>query len=161
MTFRSLPLTTRELRASEALLERIYQAAFYGLKGESLALAAGLLPVELRRLQEHDDLANLAEQKGRADSELEASQHLVNAARGGDAKAALEILKHCHGWVAKQAMTVEIDQRISITDALRMAETRVIEGLAERLEDTDSARLQSVRQQAPEQSVVRSQAIPR
>lgn len=131
MTFRSLPLTIRELKATEATLERIYQAAYLGLKGDSLALAAGMLPVELRRLQEFDDLAKLAEQKGRADSERMASETLHGAAEAGDAKAALEILKHKHDWVAKQAMTVEIDQRISIIDALRAAEARVIDVLPE------------------------------
>jgi len=130
MTFKSLPLTVRNLQATEAVLERIYQAAFLGLKGDSLALAAGMLPVEYRRLKEMDNIAELAEMKGRADSESEASQHLLNAARNGDAKAALAILQHAHGWVAKQAISVEVDQRISVIDALRAAETRVIEGAA-------------------------------
>lgn len=161
MTFRSLPLTIRELKATEAVLERIYQGAYLGLKGDSLALSVGMLPVELRRLQEMDEIAKVAEQKGRADSERMASQTIHAAAEAGDAKAALEILKHKHDWVSKQAMTVEIDQRISIVDALRLAETRVIEGMAERLEDIDSGRLQSVGQQTTEQSVVRRQAIPR
>lgn len=134
MTFRSLPLTIREIKATEAVLERIYKAAYLGLKGDSLALAAGMLPVEFRRLQELDDLAKVAEQKGRADSERMASQTIHSAAEAGDAKAALEILKHKHDWVAKQAMTVEIDQRISIIDALKMAEARVIEGAAELIE---------------------------
>jgi hypothetical protein len=53
---------------------------------------------------------------------------MLNAARNGDAKAALEILKHTHGWVAKQAVSIEVDQRISVIDALRAAETRVDEG---------------------------------
>jgi hypothetical protein len=53
---------------------------------------------------------------------------MLNAARQGDAKAALEILKHTHGWVAKQAVSIEVDQRISVIDALRAAETRVDEG---------------------------------
>ena len=130
MTFRSLPFTVREIRASEAVLERIYHAAFLGLKGDSLALAAGLLPVEYNRLLELDEIAKIAEMKGRADSELEASQLLIDAARGGDAKAALEILRHCHGWVAKQAVSIEVNQTISITDALRAAEQRVIDGVA-------------------------------
>ena len=130
MTFKSLPLTVRNLQATEAVLERIYQAAFLGLKGDSLALAAGMLPVEYRRLKEMDNIAELAEMKGRADSESEASQHLLNAARNGDAKAALAILQHAHGWVAKQAISVEVDQRISVIDALRAAEGRVIEGVA-------------------------------
>ena len=128
MSFKSLPLTVREVRATEATLERIYQAAFLGLKNDALALAAGLLPVEYRRLKELDQMAEMAELKGRADSERENSQHLLNAARAGDAKAALAILQHTHGWVAKQAISVEVDQRISVIDALRAAESRVIDG---------------------------------
>lgn len=130
MTFKSLPLTIRQIRATEATLERIYEAAFLGLKGDSLALAAGLLPVEYNRLKEFDQMAQLAEQKGRADSEQENSRHLLNAARNGDAKAALAILQHAHGWVAKQSISVEVDQRISILGALQAAEARVIEGSA-------------------------------
>ena len=128
MTFKSLPLTVREIKATEATLERIYHAAFLGLKGDSLALASGLLPIEYNRLKELDKMAQLAEQKGKADSELEHSQHLLNAARSGDAKAALAILQHVHGWVAKQAISVEVDQRISVIDALRAAEQRTIDG---------------------------------
>lgn len=128
MTFKSLPLTVREIKATEATLERIYEAAYLGLKGDSLALAAGMLPVEYARLKQLDQIAELAELKGRADSEREHSQHLRDAARNGDAKAALEILKHAHGWVAKQAVSIEVDQRISVIDALRAAESRVIEG---------------------------------
>ena len=128
MAFKSLPLTIREVRATEATLERIYDAAYLGLKGDALALAAGLLPVEYRRLKELDQMAELAELKGRADSERENSQHLLNAARAGDAKAALAILQHAHGWVAKQSMSIEVEQRISVIDALRAAETRVIDG---------------------------------
>jgi hypothetical protein len=48
------------------------------------------------------------------------------AALEGDAKAALEILKHQHGWVAKQAISVEVDQRISITGALAEAQKRAL-----------------------------------
>jgi hypothetical protein len=126
--FKSLPLTVRTIEATEAVLERIYNAAYLGLKEDSLALAAGLLPVEYRLLKQHDKLAEIAELKGRADSEREHSQHMLNAARQGDAKAALEILKHTHGWVAKQAVSIEVDQRISVIDALRAAEARTIDG---------------------------------
>ena len=128
MSFKSLPLTIREVRATEATLERIYEAAYLGLKNDALALAAGMLPIEYRRLKELDQMAEMAELKGRADSERENSQHLLNAARAGDAKAALAILQHTHGWVAKQAISVEVDQRISVIDALRAAESRTIEG---------------------------------
>ena len=84
--------------------------------------------MEYKRLKEFDHIAQIAEQKGRADSEMESSQLLLDAARAGDAKAALAILQHAHGWVAKQSISVEVDQRISVIDALRAAEARTIDG---------------------------------
>ena len=133
--FKSLPLTVREVKATEATLERIYDAAKLGLKGDALALAAGLLPVEYNRLKELDQMAQMAELKGKADGEFHASQQLHAAAAAGDAKAALAILQHAHGWVAKQAISVEVDQRISITSALQAANERALEFIeAETLE---------------------------
>jgi hypothetical protein len=125
--FQSLPLTIREVKATEARLNAIYDAAKLGLKGDSLALAAGMLPTEFRQLCVLDPVAEMAEQKGRADGELALSHVLHKAAFEGDAKAALEILKHQHGWVAKQAISVEVDQRISITSALAAANERALE----------------------------------
>lgn len=125
--FQSLPLTIRKIEATEARLQRIYDAAKLGLKGDTLALAAGMLPQEYRQLCELDPLAQLAAQKGKADGEVEMSAVLHNAARSGDAKAALEILKHQHDWVAKQQVQVDVNQQISILGALREAEQRVID----------------------------------
>lgn len=127
MAYYSIPYAPRRLEATEARLDAIYTAAKLGLKGDTLALAAGMLPVEYRRLREFDPAAEFAEQKGRADSEMAASTTLHAAAAQGDAKAALDILKHTHGWVAKQALDINIDQRISITQALEMAQSRVID----------------------------------
>lgn len=131
MTFYSLPFTPERPVATEARLEAIYEAARCGLKGDSLAMSAGLTPTQYRRLQEFDPLVEMAEMKGRADGELNAARTLYNAAKDGDAKAALDILKHQHGWVAKQQIDVSIDQQISITGALEKAQARVIEGLYE------------------------------
>ena len=122
--FKSLPYEPRRIHATEARLERIYTAAKRGLKGDSLALSAGLLPTEYNQIAQLDPLVNLAAQKGRADAEQELSDVLHGAAMAGDAKMALEILKHQHGWVAKQQ--IEVDQRISITAALAMAQQRVL-----------------------------------
>lgn len=125
--FKSLPLTIRKIEATEARLNRIYDAAKLGLKGDTLALAAGMRPEEFRQLCELDPLAQMAVQKGKADGEMEMSQVLHAAAREGDAKAALEILKHQHDWVAKQQVQVDVNQQISILGALREAEQRVID----------------------------------
>jgi hypothetical protein len=127
--FKSIPFVPRKVEATEARLQAIYDAAALGLKGDSLALAAGMLPTEYRQLCELDPVAAMAEQKGRADSELEASAHLREAARAGDAKAALAILQHAHGWTAKQEISIDVYQKISITQALQQAQERVIDGL--------------------------------
>jgi hypothetical protein len=142
MTFYSLPFTPERVEATEARLEAIYEAAKYGLKGDSLALKAGLTPAQYRRLAEFDPLVEMAELKGRADGEWMAAKTLHDAAADGDAKAALDILKHSHGWVAKQQVDVNIDQQISVIGALKRAQTRVIEGLyteLPQLEDNSSA----------------------
>ena len=125
--FHSIPFTPRKVQATESRLKAVYDAAKLGLKGDTLALAAGMLPTEYRQLTQLDPVVEMAAQKGKADGEIELSQILRNAALNGDAKMALEVLKHQHGWVAKQAISVEVDQRISITGALAKAEQRVID----------------------------------
>ena len=69
---------------------------------------------------------------------MELSAILHKAAADGDAKAALEILKHQHGWVAKQQLSIDVEQRISITAALEQAETRVIEGVFKQVDDEEA-----------------------
>ena len=133
--FQSFPYEVRKLEATEARLERIYKAAKLGLKGDSLALAAGMLPTEYRQLTMLDPIAEMAELKGKADGEAELSSILHEAARAGDAKSALEILKHQHGWVAKQQLSIDVEQRISITQALEQAQSRVIEGVFKQVEN--------------------------
>jgi len=117
----------RTVVATEARLDAIYKAAKAGLKGDSLALAAGLMPSEFRKLQQFDPVAEMAEMKGRADSEYEAASVIDAAIADGDAKMALEKLKHQHGWVAKQQLNIDVEQRISITQALEQANMRVLE----------------------------------
>ena len=123
--FRDLPVTARELKATPEVLERVYEAARLGLRGESLALAAGMLPQEYARLKLMDRVAEIAEMKGRADSEMAMSRVVFDAAEAGDSKAALEFLKHRHDWVAKQQVQVDVSQQISITAALEQAQRRV------------------------------------
>ena len=123
--FRDLPIVARELKATPDVLERVYQASRLGLRGDALALRAGMLPVEFARLKLMDPMAEMAEMKGRADSEMTMSRTLYEAAEAGDSKAALEFLRHRHDWVAKQQVQVDVAQSISITAALEMAEKRV------------------------------------
>jgi len=134
MTFYSLPFTPERPQATEARLEKIYEAAKFGLKGDSLALAAGLTPAQYRRLSEFDPLVEMAEIKGRADGEYMAAKTLHQAAADGDSKAALEILKHQHGWKAAQSVEITVEGQISVLAALEKAQTRVIEGIYSEVE---------------------------
>jgi len=140
--FQSFPYEVRQVRATESRLEKIYAASKLGLKGDSLALASGMLPTEYRQLIQLDPIAEMAELKGKADGEMEMSTVLHNAAKAGDAKSALEILKHQHGWVAKQQLSIDVEQRISITQALEQAQTRVIEGVYTDVEDLSAIKPQ-------------------
>ena len=121
MTVKSLPLTVREVKATEAVLERLYNSAKLGLKGDALALNAGLLPIEFRRLCQMDPIADFAVQKGWADQEAQMATVVRDAALSGDSKAAMDILKHRHDWVAKQQIQVDTTQQISISLALEQA----------------------------------------
>ena len=131
MTFKSLPLAPREIKATEARLQAIYDAAKLGLKGDRLALAAGMLPTEYRRLVQMDPVAEMAELKGAADGERDMAQTVYTAALQGDSRAAMDMLKHRHDWVAKQQVQVDVSQQISISMALEQAKTRVLEGLTQ------------------------------
>jgi len=71
MTFLSIPFSPRELKATESRLQAIYDAAKLGLKNDSLALAAGMMPSEYRQLCQVDPVAEMAAQKGKADGEKE------------------------------------------------------------------------------------------
>jgi len=141
-SFFTLPQAERvTIRATEHRLEQVYAAAKKGLKGDSLAVAAGMLPIEFNRLKQVDPLVEMAILKGRSDGEQEMTDVLIKAAHEGDAKAALDVLKHVHGWTAAQQVNVSVQGQISITDALRAAEKRVIEGVyAEVVEVTRPAR---------------------
>ena len=125
IVFRSLPFTARPIKATEAVLERIYTAARKGARGNRLAFEAGLLPVELKRLQEFDPLAQMAEDLARAELESEMEGVVIEAARGGDAKAAMDILKHRFDWKAAQVVQLDITQQISVIDALAQADQRL------------------------------------
>jgi len=135
--FKSLPFTPRVVKATEQRLNAIYAASNLGLKGDALALAAGMLPTEYRQLCQFDPMAEMAAQKGKADNELQAARRLNEASEGGDAKASLAILQHVHGWTSKTEISVDVYQKISVLTALEEARARVIEGQAVEVELED------------------------
>jgi len=135
---RSLPWAPREVRASERILDAIYNAAYAGLKGDAIATTAGLTPQNYRQLYELDPAVSEHYLKGRADSELEHALKLAQASREGDAKASLAILQHVHGWTAKQQVEISGSVNATLETALdgvaiellqkiRAAEPRVLE----------------------------------
>ena len=125
----SLPFTPRTLQATESRLQKIYDAAKLGLKNDNLALAAGMLPTEYRQLCQFDPVAEMAALKGKADGEREMSTVLMKSAIDGDAKSALAMLQHAHGWTAKTEISLDVYQKISITQALADAQERVTQGI--------------------------------
>jgi hypothetical protein len=131
MTFLSFPYEPRKLQATEARLKAIMDAARLGLKGDRLAIAAGMMPTEYRQLCQFDPIVEYAELKARTEAEMSMSKVLHDAALEGDIKAATTILQNQHDWVAKQQINVEIDQRISISQALEMAQQRVQSALTQ------------------------------
>ena len=139
MTFKSLPITVREVKATEAVLERLYASAKLGLKGDALALNAGLLPVEFRRLCQMDPIAEYAVGKGHADAEASMARVVQEAALNGDTKMAEFYLKHRSDWTAAQKVEVTGSQAISITLALEQAQARL--QTIEEVEDATPARL--------------------
>lgn len=125
----SLHFSPREVKATESRLLRIYQAARLGLSQNAIALRSGMLPAELRKLCQLDPAVEIAIEQGQADSEATMAQVVYDAALDGDAKMALEFLKHKHAWVAKQQVQVDVTQQISIITAMEQADTRVNAGL--------------------------------
>ena len=135
--FISFPYTPRKLEATEGRLKAIMDAARLGLKGDRLAIAAGMMPTEYRQLCQFDPIVEYAELKARTESEMSMSKVLHDAALEGDIKAATTILQNQHEWVSKQQINVEIDQRISINQALEMAQARVQQIAVEDVEYTE------------------------
>jgi hypothetical protein len=146
--FQSFPYEPRKLEATEARLEAIMKAARLGLKGDRLAIAAGMLPSEYRQLCQFDPVVEYAELKARTQSEMEMSEVLHAAALEGDIKAATTILQSQHDWVSKQSIQVDIDQRISINQALEMAQQRTLQIDAQDVEYTDAPIKQLEKQKA-------------
>jgi hypothetical protein len=123
----SIPYKPRVLKATEERLNAIYRAARAGLKENAIAYASDMLPEEYKRLKEMDIAVKLVEQKARADAELELSEAMHRASDMGDVKATQFLLTHVHDWRQTQTINVNVDQRISITQALEEAQRRVID----------------------------------
>ena len=104
----SLPITIRQVKATEEVLDRIYRAAKKGLKKDTLALAAGMLPAEFAKLQQMDPLVEQTVAKGRADLEQSLAEVIIKAAlEDGDYKAALALLERQNpkDWAAPKDAT--------------------------------------------------------
>ena len=121
-------------------------AARLGLKGDRLAIAAGMMPTEYRQLCQFDPIVEYAELKARTESEMQMSQVLHSAALEGDVKAATTILQNQHDWVAKQQINVEIDQRISINQALEMAQSRTAKAIQMEAEEVSYTELKQTKE---------------
>ena len=124
MTIITIPNAPVTVRATEKQMTAVYEAAKLGLKGDTLALAAGMTPQKYRALCQLDPEFELQALKGKADSEMLHAGKLAEASLDGDAKARLAILQHVHEWTAKQSIDIT-STSISITAALDEARARL------------------------------------
>lgn len=111
----SLIYEPREIKATEQLLDSLYNASKMGLDGDALAYAAGITPLEMRQLKEFDPAIEHVIGQARAQSEMKMAEVLFRDAEKGNAKSALEVLKHRHGWVATQAVKHEGGVQLILT----------------------------------------------
>ena len=104
----SIDATPKKLRVDQATLDLVYEGAKLGLKMASMAYKAELTESELRQLEQLDPRVSEAIAAGRADQETELSGLMMEAARNGDSKSALEILKAKHGWISASVVKNEL-----------------------------------------------------
>lgn len=116
----SLTYEPRQIKATEEVLDKLYEGSKLGLQAESLAYHAGLTLSEYNQLFQLDARAEHAVIAGKADAEVQLAKSLnmsafprtfekdgVKHTIPGDPKIALEILKHKHGWQTTQTIKNE------------------------------------------------------
>lgn len=112
----TLDYSPKPMRATEKIVEAVYEGARRGLKSdEAIAYNAGMTPQQYRLLKQMDERVEHAALAGKAEGELEMATVLFEAAKKGDAKTALEMLKHAHGWTAAQHIKHEGDMNITLS----------------------------------------------
>ena len=112
----TLDYTPKPMRATEKIIDAVYAGARLGLKSdEAIAYNAGMTPQQYRLLKQMDERVEHAALAGKAEGDMEMAGTLFKAAQGGDAKSALEMLKHAHGWVATTAVKHEGDLSITLS----------------------------------------------
>lgn len=92
MSYVTIPVRVRPIKATEKVLENISNAAALGLKGDALALAAGLRPVELAQLVANDPEVELLLQTAKVGKVVELAKRLDAASAAGDTKATMTLL---------------------------------------------------------------------
>lgn len=108
------PEPRRRIDVPEVIIEKIYDAAYKGLRGEKLAYACGFTPEDFTWLLAANDKCAQAVQVGYADSERDVAAALLENALSGDTKAATAVLTHRHGWMPAKPEG-EANQQLTIT----------------------------------------------
>ena len=91
----------RDVRASEALLDRIRHAAAVGVKPRNMAWAVGLTPEEFNTLFSMDPRVAASIQAGIGQAEFELADAVYQAAKLGDVKAAQWMLERTQAWQSR------------------------------------------------------------
>ena len=114
--FYTVPIAERKrVHVPEQIVERIYDAAYAGLRGEKLAYASGFTPEEFAFLTAANKLVALAIKQGAADNERDVAAALMENALNGDTKAAVVVLTHRHDWMPAKPEGDPNNQQLTIT----------------------------------------------
>lgn len=98
--FYTVGFRTREIKATEKILTKVYEAGYLGFKSDdSIATYSGLQVSEYRQLLAMDPHVEIMLNKGRTDSEARTSRKLIEKVEEGDMKAIQLKLTHQHNWM--------------------------------------------------------------
>lgn len=105
MGYVTIPHEPRAIKATEKVLTNLADAAALGLKGDALALAAGLHPSELAQLITNDPQVDMLVRTAKTRKVFELAKRLDSASATGDTKATMTLLnKLTDGdWEPKQS----------------------------------------------------------
>ena len=109
-----------ELKATEEELRLLYDAAYKGLRGDSLAIKMGYRPAAFKMLREVDPMIEVIILRAHADCEEAVSDGILNnAIVNNDLKAQIHLSTHRFGYMAAKPVEGEHqDIRIIIENSL-------------------------------------------
>ena len=108
------PEPRKRIEVPQLVIDKIYDAAYKGLRNDKLANACGFTAEELFFLRGANAFVDRAIRQAAADNEMDMGEVLINNAMAGDTKAAVAMLTHRHDWMPAKPAD-EGNQQLTIT----------------------------------------------